>query len=64
MSATCARGRERRVTAGEDQAEPVVVHGALLDGFVAGVQQRGLRVAVVTGRLPAETVDRRGCGRW
>ena len=35
VSATCARRRERRVAAGEDQAQPVVAHGALLGRLVA-----------------------------
>jgi hypothetical protein len=46
------------VTAGEDQAQPVVAPGALLDRFVAGVQERGLGVPVLAGGLPAEAVDR------
>ena len=49
--------RERRVTAGEYQAQPVVAHGALLGRFVAGVQQGSLGLPVLTGRLPAEAVD-------
>ena len=28
------------------------------------VEQRGLGVAVVAGRLAAQAVDGRGCGRW
>ena len=51
-------GGERGVTAGEDQAQPVVAHGALLGRFVAGVQQSGLGVPVLAGRLPAQAVDR------
>ena len=51
-------GGERRVAAGEDQAQPVVAHGALLGRFVPGVQQGGLGVPVLAGRLPAQPVDR------
>jgi hypothetical protein len=51
-------GRQRGVAAREDQAQPVVSHSALLLWFIAGVQQRSLRMAVLPGRLPAETVDR------
>jgi hypothetical protein len=46
------------VAAGEDQAQAVVGHGALLGRLVAGVQQRGLGVPVGAGRLPPEAVDR------
>lgn len=52
------RGRERRVAAREDEAQPVVVHGALLDGVVRCVQERGLRVAVRARGLAADPVDR------
>src|SRR6266566_81565 len=50
------------MAAGEDQPEPVVVHGALLrrvppGWLAAGVQQRGLGLAVLHGRLAAEPVD-------
>src|SRR6266568_3092124 len=56
------------MAAGEDQAEPVVVHGALLGrAFLGGVrprrlapgmQQRGLGLPVLARCLPAEAVDR------
>jgi hypothetical protein len=45
------------VAAGEHQALPVVVHGALVGRLVAGVQERGLGLAIVAGRLAAEAVD-------
>ena len=71
------------MAAGEDQPQPIVAHGFLVDRFAAGfVQQRlrpergakspresergwgpastenrGLRVAVVTGGLPAKAID-------
>ena len=49
---------QRRVTAGEDEAEPVVAHRSLrLLGLVAGMQQGGLGVPVGAGRLPAQPVD-------
>jgi hypothetical protein len=51
-------GRERGVAAGEDQPQPVIMHGTLLRRIVAGMQQRGLGVPVLAGRLPAEAVDR------
>src|ERR1019366_4541349 len=51
-------GGERRMTAGEDQAQPVVAHWALLGPLTAGVQQSGLRVPVLLGGLLAEAVDR------
>ena len=52
-----ARG-ERRVTAGEDEAEPVVFHVAhRLGRLVAFVEQRGLGVAVMAGCLTAQAVD-------
>jgi hypothetical protein len=50
--------RERRVAAGEDQPEAVVVHGALLHWFVLGVQQRRLGLLVGARRLPSQSVDR------
>ena len=46
------------MTAGEDQAQPIVVHGALLDRLVAGVEQRRLRVAIAARRLAAQPIDR------
>src|SRR5438270_12723440 len=46
------------MAAGEDQARPVVAHGALLDRFVLRVQKSGLGVAVRAGRLAAELIDR------
>jgi len=46
------------VAACEDQAQAVVAHGALLGRFVAGVEQQGLGVPIVAGRLAAQTVDR------
>jgi hypothetical protein len=51
-------GGERWVTAGEDQAQPVIAHGALLGRFAAGVQQRSLGVPVIARRLAAQAVDR------
>jgi hypothetical protein len=39
---------ERGVAAGEDQPQTLVTHGALLDWFVAGMQQRSLGVPVIT----------------
>jgi hypothetical protein len=52
-------GAERRVAAGEDQAQPVVGHGALLGRRLRlAPQQDRLGVAVLAGRLPAEPVDR------
>jgi hypothetical protein len=59
------RGRERRVAAGEDQAEAVVVHGTLLVGgwFVRGVEQGGLGVAVVARGFAAEAIDGAVAGR-
>src|SRR5919109_990556 len=52
-------GGERRVAAGEDQAQPVVAHRALLGGFaLVAMEQGGLGVPVLAGRLPAEAVDR------
>ena len=54
--------RERRVTAGEDQAQPIVVHGVVLptgglDRLVAGMEQGRLRVPVGARRLAAEAID-------
>src|SRR5688572_22141948 len=49
---------ERRVAAGEDQSQPVVAHGTLLDELVAGVQQRRLGVAVLAQGLATQAVDR------
>ncbi len=40
--------RQRRMTTGEDQPQPVVPHRTLLEWFVVGVQQRRLRVPVGT----------------
>src|SRR5690606_12582195 len=54
---------QRRMAAGEDQAQPVVAHGPLLGGFVTGVQQGGLGVLAVTGGLAAQAVDRPVAGR-
>jgi hypothetical protein len=56
-------GGERRVTAGEDQAQPVVEHGALLVRFAARVQQRPGR-AGPHGTPPGGGGRSRGCGRW
>ncbi len=56
-------GGQRRVTAGEDQPQPVVAHGPLLGGLLTGVQQRGLGVPVRAGGLPAQSVDRPVAGR-
>ena len=50
--------RERRVTAGEDEAEAVVFHVALRFGALGAlVEQRGLGVTVVAGRLATQPVD-------
>jgi hypothetical protein len=46
------------VAAGEDQAQPGVLHGALPGRFAALVKQGGLGVPVVPVRLPAKPVDR------
>ena len=51
------------MAAGEDQAQPFVTHGFLPGWFFARVQQRGLGVPVVAGRLPAEPVDGPAAGR-
>jgi hypothetical protein len=47
------------VAAGEDQPQPFVAHGSLLVllGLVAGVQQRGLGVAILARRLAPQPVD-------
>jgi hypothetical protein len=50
-------GGQCRVTAGEDQPKPVILHGSHLRVVVTHVQQGGLRLAVVTGRLAAQPVD-------
>ncbi len=50
-------GAEGRVAAGEDEPQPVIPHRALLLLFFVGVQQRGLRVLAVAGRLAAQPVD-------
>ena len=50
-------GAQRRMTAGEDEPQPVIAHGALLDRLVLGVQQRRLSVLGVAGRLAAQPVD-------
>src|SRR5213076_1523010 len=52
---------------GEDEAQLIVLHGTGLllpllpllriDGFIARVQQRRLRVPVAARRLPAEVID-------
>src|SRR5262249_38099378 len=47
-----------RVTAGEDQAQPVIAHRADLVRLVAGEEQGGLQAAVLAERLPAESIDR------
>ena len=64
VSATCARAAERRVAAGEDQPQPLVVHRPLLHRLVArraaGPPARAGRRATppgAAGRSP-------GCGRW
>src|ERR1700674_3985782 len=49
---------ERRVATGEDQAQPVIAHDALLGRFALGMQQDGLGVTVLAGRLPAKAIDR------
>ena len=45
------------MAAGEDQAQAVVGHRALLGRRVAGVHERGLGVAVVARGLAAQAVD-------
>ena len=64
VSATCALGRQRRVTAREDEAEAVVLHVAhRLGRLGALVEERGLGVAVIAGCLAAQPVDRAVAGR-
>src|SRR3954469_18302122 len=50
------------MTAGEYQTQPIVAHRGLLvqlvDRFLGGVQQHGLRVLVLACRLPAQTINR------
>ena len=48
---------ERRMAAGEDQAQPVVVHGPSIDWFVCGMQQCRLFLTVISGTFSADTVD-------
>ena len=58
--------RERRVTAGEDESEPVVVHVAHRLGpgsSSASRRQRGLDVAVMARRLTTQAIDRTVAGR-
>jgi hypothetical protein len=50
--------RQRRVAAGEHQAEALVSHRTLIDRLAARVQQRGLGVAVLERGLEPEAVDR------
>src|SRR6202043_1101325 len=50
--------RERGMAAGEDQAELIVAHRALLRRLAAGVQQRGLGMPVRARCLAPEAVDR------
>ena len=50
------------MAAGEDQAQSIVEHRALLGRLIAGVQQRSLGVAVLTCRLAAKAVDRSVAG--
>ena len=61
VSAICALGGERRVAAGEDEAEAVVVHACIRVGelvwLVRLVEERGLGMAVVAGGLAAQPVD-------
>jgi hypothetical protein len=49
-------GRQRGMTAREDQPEAIVVHHILL-GVAARVQQRSLGVPVVSGRLAPQAID-------
>ena len=49
--------RERRMAAGEDEPEPVIVHGTLGTELVRLAHQRGASLAIGTRRLPAMTVD-------
>ncbi len=48
---------ERRMAAGEHEPQPVVGHGAFLDGLGRDVHDRGLGVLVRAGRLAAQLVD-------
>src|SRR5664280_412307 len=50
-------GGQRRMTAGEDQPQPVVLHGSLLRLVVTQVQQGGLGVPVGTGSFSAQPID-------
>src|SRR5216683_2899686 len=64
VSATLGRAGQRRVTAGEDQPQPVVSHRThLLRRVFLPVQQRGLGVAIMARGLPAQLVDRAVPGR-
>ncbi len=58
-------GSERRMTAGEDQAQPVVSarRPPLRQVAFAAYKQSGLGVPVVTGRLPTQAIDRAVAGR-
>src|ERR671910_3897401 len=57
VSATRASNRQRRVTAGEDQPEPVVVDGAGRLGRVVVVRHLSLPVLVVALVLAPDPVD-------
>src|SRR6185295_19760456 len=54
---------ERGVTAGEDQPQPVVAHGALLRLRLALREPQRLGLAVVADRLAAQPVERLVAGR-
>ena len=49
---------ERRVTAGEDQPQTIVLHRALLDRLLGCMQERRLGVAIIARGLAAQAVDR------
>ena len=51
-------GRERGVTAGEDEAQTVVLHCVKLPRFGLRVKQERLRLPAVTRRLAPEAVQR------
>ena len=51
-------GGQRRVAAREDQAQPIVAHGVLLDRLAAGMQEDRLRVPILARRLATDAVDR------
>ena len=40
------------------------MHCQLLVGFATLLEEDGLRLTVLPGGLPPQTVDDRGCGPW